>query len=136
MAYRVGNPETSNRSTRQALGIKLSFNDAAVFTQTYTTLDMYKANLVNYFSTSKGERYLNPVFGITLQKYLFEQSLSDSDKKALESEIREDIYRFFPRLEVTSLEILQDEESHTIQIRLSYGIINTELKDELTVNYN
>ena len=59
-----------------AVGVSIPFTGKAVFNQTFITKDQIKSNLINFFLTNKGERYLNPGFGGDLRATLFE-SISD-----------------------------------------------------------
>jgi len=56
-----------------AVGVALPFNGNAVFKSTYTTKDAIKYNLINFFLTNQPERYLNPLFGGNLRRFIFEQ---------------------------------------------------------------
>jgi hypothetical protein len=46
-----------------AVGVAIPFNAPGVFYSTYTTKDAIKNNLIEFFLTEPGERYLNPTFG-------------------------------------------------------------------------
>ena len=46
-----------------AVGVDLPFNGSAVFKSNYQTQDAIKNNLINFFLTDPGDRYLNPSFG-------------------------------------------------------------------------
>ena len=56
-----------------AVGVSIPFNAPNVFSSTYTTKDAIRNNLLNFFLTNQGERYLNPNFGSNLRALLFEQ---------------------------------------------------------------
>ena len=55
-----------------AVGVDIPFSYPAVFKPNYTTKDAIKNNLINYFLTNPGERYLNPIGG-GLRIFIFEQ---------------------------------------------------------------
>ena len=72
MAYRVPNINPIDVSGRVAIGVSVPFNNIAVFNQTYSTSTQVKSNIINYILTRKGERVLNPDFGLGLEEYIFE----------------------------------------------------------------
>ena len=43
-----------------AVGVDLPFNGNAVFKSNYQTKDAIKNNLINFFLTNPGDRFLNP----------------------------------------------------------------------------
>ena len=73
-----------------AVGVSIPFTGKAVFNQTFITKDQIKSNLINFFLTNKGERYLNPGFGGDLRATLFE-SISNQNLEALESQVRDQL---------------------------------------------
>ena len=62
----------------KAVGVDIPFNSNAVFKSNYLTKDAIKNNLINFFLTNPGERYLNPTFGGGLRAFIFEQITSDN----------------------------------------------------------
>ena len=72
MAYKIPNKNPIDIGSRVAIGVSIPFNQPSVFNQTYTTNDQIKSNLINYVLTNRGERPLNPNFGLSLQEKLFE----------------------------------------------------------------
>jgi len=113
--------------------VDLPFSGNAVFNSTYLTKDAIKANLVNYFLTNKGERYLNPNFGSDIRKLLFE----NIDQNALE-DIKEiiigDIKNYFPRVLPTTFEITSDPDNYIVRFYMKYSIVDTNINDELLIN--
>ena len=63
-----------------AVGVDLPFSDPAVFKPNYTTAAAIKNNLINYFLTNPGERYLNPIGG-GLRAFIFEQITTDKGQE-------------------------------------------------------
>jgi hypothetical protein len=52
---------------RKAIGVSLPLSAAAVFNSTYMTKDAIRTNIINYFLTGQGERYMNPSFGTIIR---------------------------------------------------------------------
>ena len=63
MAYGAKKIFPIDKKPRVAIGVGIPFNQPGVFSSTYLTQDAIKTNLINYFLTNAGERYMNPSFG-------------------------------------------------------------------------
>ena len=72
MAFIIPNKFPIDTLPDVAVGVSLPFSGKAVFNQTFITKDQIKSNLINFFLTNRGERYLNPGFGGNLRATLFE----------------------------------------------------------------
>jgi phage baseplate assembly protein W len=117
-----------------AVGVNLPLNGPAVFISNFTTKDAIKNNLINFFLTNPGERYLNPNFGGGLRAFIFEQ-INDGNLSALEDNINEQLSLYFPKVIVNSLNLLKKEEENTIIIQLRYSILNSNINDELIIQF-
>jgi phage baseplate assembly protein W len=109
---------------RVAIGISVPFSGPAVFNSTYQTKDQIKSNLINYFLTNKGERYLNPNFGGNLRATLFEQ-ISEQTLSGLEVQIQADLSVFFPMVRVISLQVKEIINKNIINVILDYSVYNS-----------
>ncbi len=109
---------------RVAVGVSLPFSGKAVFNSTYQTKDQIKSNLINYFLTNKGERYLNPNFGGNLRATLFEQ-ISNQTLSGLETQIQADLKVFFPMVNVKNLQVRELVNENTINVVLDYSVFNS-----------
>lgn len=84
-------PEDSQNNT---LGILLPMNGRddkasdALFAMSITTEEQATSNYINLLLTKRGERYMQPEFGVGIQFYLFEQNV-----ESLRLEIESEIYR-------------------------------------------
>ena len=132
MAYRIPNKNTESESKRTAVGISVPFSN--LFNQTYTTRDAVKSNILNYFLTDRGERLLNPSFGSNLKKLLFEP-VDNNTLAGLEIQIKEDIERLFPLVEVKNFSLTDNKDRNLIQAALTYSVLNNEL-DSINVTFN
>lgn len=119
---------------RNAVGISLPFSGEAVFNQTYQTKDAIKTNIINYFLTGVGERYLNVKMGTSLRTLLF-NPYSYELEESIEDEIRESMRRYFPRVVIKSIDITPSPESNTISLYIKYYISETGIEDELLINF-
>ena len=115
------------------VGVNLPFTGDAVFNTTFTTKDATKANLINFFLTNKGERYLNPLFGSDIRLLLFD-NINDDTVQELKARILSEIGLFFPRVNSTSFSITGDPDTNSISVFFRYELINTSVEDEILIN--
>lgn len=157
MAYNLRKIEPIDLEGRKIVGVKLPFGGVesdlydkgnvldrergrlahrrsrtTIFIPTYQTRDAIKTNLLNYFMTARGERYLNPSFGNTLLAKLFENNTPDVRTMILE-QTRHDLEIWFPKVEILALEVYPAEENY-IQLYLKYTIRETNTVDDLVIN--
>ncbi len=132
MAYRIPNQTVEDQSARTAVGVAIPFS--TLFTQTYTTREATKTNLLNYLLTNKKERPLNPLFGSDLSAKLFEPMTEDT-YGGLEVQIQEEIATFFPLVDVKSLTVVPQVDDQLIKVNLVYSVLNNE-NDEIDISIN
>jgi phage baseplate assembly protein W len=118
-----------------AVGVAIPFNAPGVFYPTYTTQEAIKNNLIDFFLTEPGERYLNPAYGGGLRSFIFEQ-ISSNTLETLQEDIQSKISRQFPNVQVSNLEILQDPDYNTITAVIKYNIVDTAISDEIQIAFN
>jgi len=135
MPYRFRKIDPREQEDRKAMGILFPFNPDFLFTQTYQTVDAYKSNLMDYFLTAKGDRYMNPGFGCSLLNFLFE-NYTEEKRALVEDQIRRDLQLQFPRLIINNLNLIGSEDENTVRLSMSFSIKDTGLNDELTVEFN
>jgi len=117
-----------------AVGVEVPFNAPGVFRSSYITKDAVKTNLINFFLTNAGERYLNPTFGGNLRAFIFEQ-ISTNNLEGLKEEIQTQLGLYFPNVVISNLDILQYPDTNTISVELTYSISNTNIQDELQLQF-
>lgn len=135
MALDVRKIDPLDLQPRKAVGVKLPFTGNAVFNSTYTSAEAIKTNLINYFLTARGERYLNPEFGNGLRALLFDQ-LTEDKVKEIDSIIKEDIKFYFPRVIPTEISIQGIPDRNSVQFFLRYKVESTNIEDELVINFD
>ena len=116
-----------------AVGVDIPFSYSAVFKPNYTTKDAIKNNLINYFLTNPGERYLNPIGG-GLRAFIFDQITTDN-LEFLKERISSNLNDFFPNIVVGNLEISRQDGFNTITVKLTYNVINTNISDTLEIDF-
>ena len=132
MAFNIRKIDPIDLQPRKAVGVSLPFSGKAVFNSTFQTKDAIKTNLINYFLTNRGERYLNPDFGNQLQTLLFDNLTKDKVEQ-IDALIREDLRIFFPKVQPVEVKTVGDADSNTVQFSLK--INNTNIEDEVVINF-
>ena len=134
MAFEIKKIDPRDLQPRVAIGVKLPFSGKAVFNSTFTSAEALKNNLINYFLTGKGERYMNPTFGNGLQRLLFDQ-LTESKVAQIDALIKADLEAFFPRVAVDKIQTIGDPDTNTVSFSMSYRVKETNIEDELVINF-
>lgn len=134
MAYNVEIKSPLDLQPRKAVGVKLPFSNDSVFSSTYTSRDAIKTNLINFFLTARGERYLNPTFGSEIKNFLFEHINTDN-LRIVDALVRKEIKIFFPRIEPININIIGDPDTHTLQFSMTYTVKQTNIDDEIIINF-
>jgi phage baseplate assembly protein W len=110
------------------VGVAIPFNAPGVFKITYTTREATKSNLINFFLTNKGERYLNPIFGGDLRAFIFQQ-ITTGNLDSLKQDIQYQLSVYFPQVVIYSLDITSSEDYNQVNVILKYNIKDTGLSD-------
>jgi phage baseplate assembly protein W len=133
MAFEVKKIDPIDLQPRKAVGVSLPFSGNAVFNQTFQTKDAVKTNLINYFLTGRGERYLNPTFGNRLQTLLFEQLTQDKVRE-INAVVKRDLQIYFPKVQPVEITTTGIPDTNTVQFVLKYTIRDTNIEDEVIIN--
>lgn len=157
MAYNVRKIEPVDLEGRKIIGVKLPFGGnfsstydrgadlrkgsgwnrrsrsrTTIFVPTYQTRDAIKTNLLSYFMTSKGERYLNLSFGNDLLRSLFEHDTPER-RQVIIDQTKRDLALWFPKVVVLELTV-EPVEENSVQLYLKYAIKEANTIDELVIN--
>lgn len=99
----------------KAVGITfpLTRGSTGYFSQSWTTAEAIRVDLINLLLTNKGERPMKPNFGSRLQSILFEQNTDDIEP-LVESAVRDAISTYMPFVVVDRVESLKDIGDHDI----------------------
>jgi phage baseplate assembly protein W len=135
MAYNIVNINPLDLQPSKGIGIKLPFDGSTGLNITYTTKDAVRSNILNFFLTGKRERVMNPNFGAGIREQLFEQIVQgtiDNIRDIIESNLD----NLFPQINLNNLQIDSSPDQNLIQIFMSYSIRNTNIEDEILINFN
>ena len=132
MAIIVQNRFPIDQTPQKAVGVAIPFNAPAVFYSTYLTRDAIKNNLINFFSTYRGERYFNPLFGSGLQNIIF-QNINQITDDLIKKVIEDEMYRFFSYVNIENISILKSEDENTYNIKITYQVQNFGISDTINI---
>jgi phage baseplate assembly protein W len=115
-----------------AIGITLPIQITNVaFNQSFQTRNQISSNILNLLKTKRGERIMQPNFGLGLESFLFEQIDTDTQTR-IETEIENTIETWLPYVIIEDLIVnISDElkDRNTIDISLTFSIVdNPELE--------
>ena len=134
MAFLVGQIYPNDLAPGTAIGFNLPIDGEAVFTPNFQTRDAIKVNLINYLLTNPGERPANPTFGGGLRSFIFTQ-IEAEDLEYLKKDIQNKILNYFPNVLVENVTIFSNPDKNTITVSINYSIPNTNINDELELNF-
>lgn len=132
MAIIVQNKFPIDNIGRKAIGINIPFNAPAVFQSNYITRDAVRNNLMNFFSTRKGERVFNPFFGSAIIGMLYENISADT-LTSINKIIRDELNNFFPFVSLVQTDVNIDEDNNQIDITIKYQVVNFGIQDEINI---
>lgn len=135
MAYNIININPLDLQPSKGVGIKIPFDGSTGLNITYTTKEATKSNILNFLLTGKRERIMNPNFGAGIREQLFEQITSNNIEN-IEDIIKFGLNDYFPQLKLNNLTINSFPDQNIIQIYFSYSIRNTNIQDEIIINFN
>ena len=119
---------------RKAIGVSLPLSGAAVFNSTYMTKDAIRTNIINYFLTGQGERYMNPSFGTIIISLMFE-NINQNMIDRVKSTVRAGLSEYFPTVLPNDFKVIGTPDSNTVTLSLKYTIQNTNIQDEVVINF-
>lgn len=134
MAFEVKKINPLDLQPRKAIGVSLPFSGQAVFNSTFQTKDALKSNLINFFLTKPGERVLNPSLGSILTNLLFD-SLTEDKIKQIDFLVKQDLSINFPRVQPVEINTSGIPDTNSVQFYLRYKVSETNIEDELTINF-
>jgi len=117
------------------LPLRIDPSDGYQLTKTYK--EMIKQNLKMLVLTCPGERMMDPVFGVGLRNFLFEQN-TPSTHGAIESTIRRQVGLYMPFIEIAKVTFrsMDDDPSvvaNTVHVSLNYKIKPLDTYDDLAL---
>ena len=132
MAIIVRNKFPVDTQAQKAVGIDLPFSAPAVFKSNYFTKDAIKYNLINFYSTKRGERVMNPLFGSRLQNLVF-NNITEITDDSIRAIITDETNSYFPFVTLADINIQKQEDNNQYIITITYQVANFGINDTITV---
>jgi len=89
--------------------------------------------IYNLFLFELGERIINPEFGNSLYKYLYEP-INDGTAQAIGEEILNMFENWEPRVNILNILITPDEDANTYSVEITYNV--PSLRGEQILSFN
>ena len=134
MAFGAIRQNPNDLRPRVGIGVNLPLAEGTGFTSNYTTAEATKYNLINYFLTNPGERVGNPSFGGGLRAFIFEQ-INNQTTEYLKEDIQTKISKEFPNVDVQEINVTSSPDNNEVTVAIFYAIFNTNIEDEVTLNF-
>ena len=132
MAIIVRNKFPVDTQAQKAVGLDLPFSAPAVFKSNYFTRDAIKYNLINFYSTKRGERVMNPLFGSRLQNLVF-NNITEITDDSIRAIITDETNNYFPFVTLADINIQKQEDNNQYIITITYQVANFGINDTITV---
>ena len=123
------------------LSVKLPFarntQDGHKMNKTY--MEVATQNLKMLILTSPGERIMDPLFGVGLRKYLFEQE-HPSVHATISAKIHAQVQKYLPYIKIKDVQFESESVGYTevppnyIKVRVIYTVTPLEVTDELVLS--
>lgn len=97
-----------------------------------TDIDAIKNSLRNIFTTKKGQKILNPDFGLSLEQYLF-QPITNANAKALGTDIATGIARYENRISVSNVFVTPQTDQQQYYIQVFYTLLEINKQNVLNI---
>jgi len=95
-------------------------------------LEAIKNSIRNIFTTKKGQKILNPDFGVSLDQYLF-NSITTTNGRAIANEILRGITKYEPRISVSNINVTPDFESNLYRIEVYYTLLDINKQNIINI---
>ena len=132
MAIIIRNKFPVDTQAQKAVGVDLPFSAPAVFKSNYFTRDAIKYNLINFYSTKRGERVMNPLFGSRLQNLDF-NNITEITDDSIRAIITDETNNYFPFVTLADINIQKQEDNNQYIITITYQVANFGINDTITV---
>jgi len=106
---------------------KLESKDITKDIEVSFDVEAVKNSLFNLFTTSPGQKILNPVFGLNLYQFLF-TGITDDNARAMGETILTGIQKYEPRVDVVKIYVFPDPDNQTYEIGLRLDVPTLNIK--------
>ena len=130
-------PYIADRDNKVFIGIDLpirkSDGSEGYFASTSTTIEAVKNNIKNLVSTEKGERLMQPTFGLGIKKYLF-NPFTDETILNIQTDISDTFNFWLPFVQIKDLEVSMNESDSIGKNKMLINIMFSIKHDPNTID--
>ena len=114
-------PSTPVGVSKNAVDFRLSYDENAIFN-----------SIRNIFNTKKGQKILNPTFGLDLEAFLFD-NISRENADIIGKTIYEELPIYEPRITVDSVNVIAKPDDNEYEISITIIIPSLDNKAASTI---
>ena len=103
-------PDKPTGSSKNKQDLKIDYDEKAIYN-----------SILNIFNTKKGQKILNPTFGLDLEQYLFE-NVSKENGQTIGQTIYEELALYEPRIVVNDVRVVARPDNNEYKITISITI--------------
>lgn len=97
--------------------------------------DLVKQNLTNLILTAPGERIMDPLFGVGIRRFLFENK-TDTLTTAIKNLISTQAKKYMPFITIDQVYFASDDENpNYLGITISYTINALNIRDNINLDF-
>lgn len=115
------NPLDFEKNVAIGIDLPMMAGAGANFQLNYMSLDQAVANAKNLLLTNKGERIMQPEFGVSLHKTLFE-NINEDLVITLENIIKSNFNYWLPYIFINELLVIPNEDQNRIYIKMTISL--------------
>ena len=97
-----------------------------------TLREVIKQNVKNLLLTAPGERMMDPLFGVGLRQFLFEQNVvvfHEDVRNAIYTQIK----KYMPFVQIVDIDIMPQVDLGTINITFEYSVPSISAADRISI---
>ena len=113
----------------------LNIGDRAQFEKTETTKEVVLFHLKNLLLTSPGEKISDPLYGVGVKLFLFE-NITVGSLNNIAQEIDLAIKRYLDYIEVDNISVTSPPDSNTVIIKIAFSIPDLNISETLNLEVN
>ena len=117
-----------DKDTRVSVGLEMPLgrqpNGDGYFASTKTTIDAVKEDIKMLLLTQQGERLFQPLLGMNIRRFLFEQ-INEDTNILIENEIVDTFERWLPFVDLKELDVntsSTNTDRNQIEIKITFSI--------------
>tara|TARA_R100000005_G_C4810546_1_gene97231 strand:- start:15 stop:497 length:483 start_codon:yes stop_codon:yes gene_type:complete len=103
-------PDKPTGTLKNKQDLKIDYDESAIFN-----------SIRNIFNTKKGQKILNPTFGLDLEQYLFD-NISKENGQTIGQTIHEELSLYEPRIVVNEVTVVARPDNNEYKITISITI--------------